>query len=131
MLIDAKTDVLLQKANCMISNPRETKNLKIKVLFDPGSQEMYLSNAVKDYLKLNAITKQNVAIKTFGITNGKLKELAECKFALRGLHGNGLRMYMSGFGVPFVSGPVNGQKIDFVKNSYPFLRNLKLADSVK
>ena len=28
-----------------------------------------------------------------------------------------------------VCGPVSGQKIDFVKNSYPFLRDLKLADS--
>ena len=36
---------------------------------------------------------------------------------------------MSGFSVPVVCGPVSGQKIDFVKNSYQFLRDLKLADS--
>ena len=36
---------------------------------------------------------------------------------------------MSGFSVPVVCGPVTGQKIDSVKNSYPFLRDLKLADS--
>ena len=65
MLIDAKTDVLRQTADCIISNPRETKELKIKVLLDPGSQKTYLSGAVKDYLKLDAITKQSVAIKTF------------------------------------------------------------------
>ena len=80
MLIDAKTDVLLQTADCIISNPRETKELKIKVLLDPGSQKTYLSDAVKDYLKLDAITKQNVAIKTFGSTNGQLKELGEFEF---------------------------------------------------
>ena len=95
MLIDAKTDVLLQTADCIISNPRETKELKIKVLLDPGSQKTYLSDAVKDYLKLDAITKQKVAIKTFGSTNGQLKELGEFKFALRELHGNCL--YMSEF----------------------------------
>ena len=81
MLIDAKTDVLLQTADCIISNPRETKELKIKVLLDPGSQKTYLSDAVKDYLKLDAITKQNIAIKTFGSTNGQLKELGEFKIA--------------------------------------------------
>ena len=70
MLIDAKTDVLLQTADCIISNPRETKELKTKVLLDPGSQKTYLSDAVKDYLKLDAITKQHVAIITFGSTNG-------------------------------------------------------------
>ena len=42
MVIDAKTDVLLQTADCIISNPRETKELKIKVLLDPGSQKTYL-----------------------------------------------------------------------------------------
>ena len=36
---------------------------------------------------------------------------------------------MSGFSVPLVVGPVTGQKIDSVKNSYPFLRDFKLADS--
>ena len=51
MLIDTKTDVLLQTADCIISNPRETKTLKIKVLLDPGSQKTYLSDAAKDYLK--------------------------------------------------------------------------------
>ena len=129
MVIDAKTHVLLQTADCIISNPRETKELKIKVLLDPGSQKTYLSDAVKDYLKLDAIAKQNVVIKTFGSTIGKLKELGEFKFALRGLHGNCLRLYMSGFSVPVVYGRVSGQKIDFVKSSYPFLRDLKLADS--
>ena len=57
MLIDAKTDVLLQTADRIISNPREIKTLKIKVLLDPGSQKTYLSDAVKDYLKLDMITK--------------------------------------------------------------------------
>ena len=125
MLIDAKPDVLLQKADCIISNQEETKTLKVKVLLDFGSQKTYLSNAVADYLKLDAIAKQNVAIKTFGSTNGQLKELGGFKFALRGLHGNCLRLYMSGFSVPVVCGPASGQKIDFVKkNSFPFLRDL-------
>ena len=48
---------------------------------------------------------------------------------LKGLHGNCFRLYMSGFSVPVVWGAVSGQKIDFVKNSYPFLRDLKLADN--
>ena len=47
MLIDANTDVLLQTADCIISNPRETKELKIKVLLDPGSQKTYLKGLLK------------------------------------------------------------------------------------
>ena len=47
MVIDAKTHVLLQTADCIISNPRETKELKIKVLLDPGSQKTYLKGLLK------------------------------------------------------------------------------------
>ena len=90
------------------------------MLLDPDSQKTYLSDAAKDYLQLDAITKQNVAVKTFGSTSEQLKELGKLKFTLRGLHGNGLGIYMSGFHDPVVSAPVSNQKIDFVKNSYLF-----------
>ena len=93
----------------------------MKVLLDLGSQKTFISDAVKDYLKLDAITKQNVAIKIFGSINGQLKELGKFKYALRGLYGNGLRMFTSRFSVPVVSGAESSQKIHFLKNSYPFL----------
>ena len=48
---------------------------------------------------------------------------------LRGIHGNCLSWYISGFSVAVVCCPVSGQKIDFVKYSYPFLRDLKISDS--
>ena len=75
MLVDAKTDVLLQTADCIISIPSETKSLKVKVLLDPGSQKMYLSDIVRNLLQLDTICKQNVQIKAFGDTKGQLKEL--------------------------------------------------------
>ena len=60
MLVDAKADVLLQTGDYIISNPSETKSLKVKVLLNPGFQ--------------------NVQIKAFGDTKGQLKELGEFKF---------------------------------------------------
>ena len=39
LLVDAKTNVLLKTAACIISNPSKTKNFKVKVLLDPGSQK--------------------------------------------------------------------------------------------
>ena len=43
-------------------------------------------------------------------------------------NGDELRIYLSGFSVRVVCGSVNGQKVKLVKSSYPFLKNLKLAD---
>ena len=77
---------------------------------------------------MDTINKQNVQMKAFGDTKGQLKELDEFKFVLRGLNGDGLRIYLSGFSVPVVCGSSNGQKVKFVKSNYPFLKNLKLAD---
>ena len=70
MLVDAKTDFLLQTADCIISNPSETKSLKVKILLDPGSQNPYLCDTVRDFLQLDTISKQNVQIKAFGDTKG-------------------------------------------------------------
>ena len=109
MLVDAKADVLLQTADCIIPNPSETKSLKLKVLLDPGSQKTYLCDFVKDFLQLDTISKKNVQTKTFGDTKGHLKELGEFKFVLRGWNGDGLRIYLSSFSVPVVCGS-NGQK---------------------
>ena len=84
MLVDSKTDVLLQTAYCIISNPSETKSLKVKVLLNPGQQKTYLSDTVRDLFQLDTICKQNVQIKAFGDTKEQLKELGEYKFVLRG-----------------------------------------------
>ena len=65
MLVDTKTDVLLQTADCIISNPSETKSLKVKVLLDRRSQKTYLSDTVRDFLQLDTISKQNVQSKAF------------------------------------------------------------------
>ena len=127
MLVDAKTDVLLQTADCIISNPSETKSLKVKALLDPGSQKTYLSDIVRHFLQLGTISKQNVQIKAFWDMKGRLKELGEFKFVWEA-NGDELRIYLSGCSVPVVCGSVNGQKVKLVKSSYPFLKNLNVAD---
>ena len=126
MLVDTKTDILLQTADCIILNPSEPRSLKVKVLLDRGSQKTYLSDTVRDFLQLDTMSKQNVQIKAFGDTKGQVKELGEFKFVLRGWNGNGLQLYLSGFSVPVVCGSVNRQKVKFVKSNYPFLKFLKV-----
>ena len=88
MLVDAKTDILLHNADCIISSASETKSLKMKVLLDAGSRKTYLSDTVRGLLQLDTISKQNVQIKAFGDMKGQLKELGEYKFVLRGWNGD-------------------------------------------
>ena len=122
MLVDTKTDILLQTAGCIILNPSETRSLEVKVLLDRGSQKTYLSDTVRDFSQLDTISKQNVQIKAFGDTKGQVKELGEFKFVLRGWNGSGLQLYLSGFSVPVVCGSVNGQKVKLaMSTSVPIL----------
>ena len=122
MLVDTKTDILLQTAGCIILNPSETRSLEVKVLLDRGSQKTYLSDTVRDFSQLDTISKQNVQIKAFGDTKGQVKELGEFKFVLRGWSGNGLQLYLSGFSVPVICGSVNGQKVKLaMSTSVPIL----------
>ena len=73
------------------------------------------SDTLTGFLQLDTISKQNVQIKAFGDTKGRLKELGEFNFVLRGWNDNGLRIYLSSFSVPVVCGSVNGQKVKLVK----------------
>ena len=120
-LVDAKTDALLQTADCIISHPSETKSLKVKVLLDPGSQKTYLSVTVRNFLQLDTISKQNVQIKAFGEAKGQLKELGEFKFVLRNWNGDGFRYVVK---LPFK------ENILFVSDNYNFslsgLRKLRI-----
>ena len=50
----------------LIKNLKTEKNLKTpEVLFDSGSQETYTLNARKNFLQLDPVSKQNLAIKIF------------------------------------------------------------------
>ena len=91
--------------------------MKTKLPIDPGSQNTYHSDAVRDNLLLDAITKQNAVINKSGSTSGNLKELDEFKISFWGLNENVFVVYMSGFSVPVVSSPASSRKTDFLKNS--------------
>ena len=85
-LIDARPEVLLQLADFIIPKPGETKTLNVKVSLELviGSQKVYLSDGVLEYLQLDAIAKLNFSIKLFRNTQGQFNELGEFKIALRG-----------------------------------------------
>ena len=51
------------------------KNIKVKVRFDQGSQQSYVTKRVKDLLKLKDVSKESICINTFGDTKSKSSTL--------------------------------------------------------
>ena len=45
---------------------KDSRELKIKVLFDNGSQRSFISNRVADFLNLPSESVENICISTFG-----------------------------------------------------------------
>ena len=58
--------VMLQTDVVIVKNPKDSKVLKIKVLFDNGSQRSYISNRVANFLSLPSESVENICISTFG-----------------------------------------------------------------
>ena len=61
--------VILHTAAVVVKNPKDSKELKIKVLFDNGSQRSYISNRVANFLNLPSESFENICISTFGNSN--------------------------------------------------------------
>ena len=57
---------MLQTAVDIVKNSKDSKELKIKVLFDNESQLSYISNRVGNFLDLPFESVENICISTFG-----------------------------------------------------------------
>ena len=58
--------VMLQTAVESVKNSKDSKELKIKVLFDNGSQRSFIFNRVANFLNLPSESVENICISTFG-----------------------------------------------------------------
>ena len=61
--------ILLQTAKVYVVNKRNNKEIKLKVLFDSGSEKGFLSQRTYTCLHLSTIYTENLKINTFGNEN--------------------------------------------------------------
>ena len=74
--------ILLQTAYTKGSNFSTQKEAKVCVLFDTGSQRSYISDELRNYLKLSVLRKERIFIKTFGKFEQTIKtvDIVQLKF---------------------------------------------------
>ena len=58
--------VLLQTAQCVAVNADTMRSTTVRVLFDTGSQRMYITNSLKSQLGLKPIERESLRLSTFG-----------------------------------------------------------------
>ena len=88
--ISANKLVLLQTADAEICDIEERRSRTIKVLLDPASQKIYVSQRTADALKLTPACEEHMVIKTFGSTAGKPMAVKEYEFIIKGRIGTNL-----------------------------------------
>ena len=106
--------VLLQTARAQVfksSDPGETK--EIRLIFDNGSQRLYITNKLVDLLSLNHHHTETMIIKMFGSSEGSKQA---CKVVSIGLNlKDGGTLELSLLSVPLICGPFSCQPITYVR----------------
>ena len=123
----AKIPVLLQTARaCVFKIGSPNKTIEIRAIFDSGSQRSYITNKVKETLKLDSRSTETMLIKTFGSTrSGKqVCDVVSVGMILK----NGGTLELSLLPVPLICEPLSGQPVTYVRENYEHISKLELAD---
>ena len=126
-MINSKTTVFLQTASAYIFDDSSERSYVVKVLFDPGSQQTYISQRIADRLDFTPISQRKMSVKTFGTDKVNDMLLNEYNFSLMGIKKK-TSVKLSAFAVPLICSPLSGQRIRIVKEECSFLQGLDLAD---
>ena len=118
--------VLLQTARAYILSTDEKYSRNLRILFDSGSQNSFITPKARALLNLEIVTSKDMSIKEFG--GGKVKSnLDVVRFCVKSKDKN-LNIYVNAF-VNEICHPLVNQEINLAKQSYPYLVGLDLADS--
>ena len=129
MHINSGTHVFLQTAEVTASRPDHAgQGIKIRVIFDTGAQRSYISQRVANMLKLETIRTDKLTIATFGNEKREVQAVNLVEMTL-GKPEMGFKANINAYAVPQICSELQGQDIQWVKQTYPHLRDLDFADS--
>lgn len=112
----------------MIHRPGDTNiSLKVRLIFDGGSQKSYISERARGLLNLEASREQSLLIATFGTSKGRPKvcPVVSVDMCLKGQDSMSLSLYV----MPTICEPLVGQPVSAYIKQQPHLQGLELADS--
>ena len=124
-LANSQGNVLLQTAYVKVGDLHSQKDTKVNILFDTGSQRSYISQELKDYLKLPVLRKERILIKVFGKKHTYVQtvEIVPLKLYTPTDH-----IHIEVICTPTICSDVLNQDINYVSTKYAHLTQLQLAD---
>ena len=124
---NSSAPVLLQTAQAVVFNPQEPNcKVKVRIILHNGSQRTYLTDNLKNTLRLPSQRKKQVSIKTFGSTDERLEQVDVVAFGIE-LNGEP-DLLLSAFTVPLICQPLQSQPVNRVIGDSKCFSGLRLAD---
>ena len=125
LLIDTGGTILLQTAKAPVVNPDDNRG-ELRLIFDSGSQQSYISERAKRKLALRVLGKRDMKIMTFGAkeANGHFGEIVRVSEQTRDHKNITMRLLT----IPIICESIKGvSTCQYVQH----LQALSLADEVK
>ena len=126
-VVNTNNCVLLQTARAEILNDGNNA-IEARVIFDNCSQRSFISSNLRDQLKLPTLRRGMLNLKPFGVEKTKIHKTDIVSVAVRNRRHQNIVQKIDCFVVPLICAPVSGQCIDLVKDKYPQLQDIELAD---
>ena len=118
--------VLLQTADVTLRNENNaSRDVRVKMMLDSGSQRTYVSERVKNILNLSTKGTEQLELSTFGNNKTSSQTASNVKFSIVS---NSQSIPIHALAVPFICLPVRNQPIQTAKVQFENL-NLNFADS--
>ena len=102
------SSILLQTAEIIVENPLNKKEVRVKILFDQGSQSSYITKRIKNILDLKPYSKESISISTFG--NTKYKQNCLEKVSLNSKNNSNDSFSIEALCTDFICLPIKNQK---------------------
>jgi len=88
--VNARSTKLLQTVTLIASGNRNTrKRLSVRLIFDLGSNDSYITQSLKDTLKLDTVGSQRLKISKFGRKSNGSRVYTNCSLNLKSRFGGG------------------------------------------
>ena len=111
--ISSENSVLLQSARAVITDPNNPSlEVNVRVFLDSCSQRSYISQRLRDVLKLPTVRTDQLMIKTFGSESEQLTDCDLTTICMTSAEPDGISMYLNAYTVPFICSPISNQCID-------------------
>ena len=128
LYVGSSKAVLLQTALAEVYNPTNPSlTLKLTLILDSGSQRSYLTEQVKNNLRLQRVKQQHLSISTFGASRGDPRycEVVHIGITTRSGQDEVLELLI----VLHICEPLSAQSVDLYSKMFPHLAPLTLADT--